>query len=92
MTRLRPRVFALIGSAMIVAVVGPLALSGRLAKPDRPEKRAAIAPATGRSAVPHVTGKGSIAPELPAGTRIHSVDSDRFSRAMRTPIGVRPSR
>jgi hypothetical protein len=61
--------FALIGSAMIVAVVGPLALSGRLAKPDRPEKRAAIAPATGRIAVPHVTGKGSIAPELPAGTR-----------------------
>jgi endo-1,3(4)-beta-glucanase len=69
MTRLRPRVLALVGSAVIVAIVGPVAVSGRLAKPDRREVRAAIVPPTGRIGVPEVSGKGSIAPELPEGTR-----------------------
>ena len=60
---------ALVGLTAIVAIVGPMALSGRLAKPERREMRTAIVPAMGRIGIPEVTGEGSIAPELPAGTQ-----------------------
>ena len=60
---------ALAGLTVVVAIVGPVALSGRLAKPDRREMRAAIVPPTGRIGLPELTGKGSVAPQLPAGTQ-----------------------
>jgi endo-1,3(4)-beta-glucanase len=65
----RPRLLALAGLAVVVAVVGPMAIGGIRGGPDRREGRAAIVPATGQIGLAPVTGKGSVAPELPAGSR-----------------------
>jgi endo-1,3(4)-beta-glucanase len=60
----------MIGLALVVAVLVPLVISARQGGPDRRQERSSSLTSTaGRIGLPPLAGKGSVAPELPAGSQ-----------------------